>query len=198
MITNFKPKGSNRTTPLTKEQFDFILAEFMDKNDNRMAIICHLMFRCCRIGDILRTIKVNHIFEDDGTVKEQLRYYEEKTEKLRIIPLKGNLFESALRAYWSEVRYHDYYGPMFFTKKTHRPLIEAGIKKHLRNFVHKRGIKQCSPHSFRKAGARYMFQNNVRIEHICDVLNHHSTRITEIYIDITPRDVQQAMKCLEI
>lgn len=43
-----------------------------------------------------------------------------------------------------------------------------------------------------------MFENGVRIEHICDVLNHHSTRVTEIYIDITPRDIEESMSCLAI
>jgi|GEM_PF-4384323 len=43
-----------------------------------------------------------------------------------------------------------------------------------------------------------MFDNNVRIENISTVLNHHSTKITEKYICITPGDIEKSMACLEI
>jgi hypothetical protein len=45
---------------------------------------------------------------------------------------------------------------------------------------------------------RYTYESGVRIENICDVLNHHSTRITEICIDITLADIEASMQRLEI
>jgi integrase len=87
---------------------------------------------------------------------------------------------------------------MFYTRKTGEALRDSGVKKLLRYFIGKRGINQCSPHSFRKGGARFMFDNNVRIENISTVLNHHSTKITEKYICITPGDIEKSMACLEI
>lgn len=135
-----------------------------------------------------------------GTIKDKLQYTEGKTKKLRTIPLKGEMFYSALEKYWLIIKENKYRynSTMFYMEKRRKPLNDSGVKFILREFINKRNITQCSPHSFRKGGARYMFENGVRIEYICDVLNHHSTRTTEIYINITPRDIENAMKCLEI
>jgi len=55
-IATFKARGSNKTIPITKDQFEYILSEFHDRKDIRMEIICHLMFRAIRIGDILKIL----------------------------------------------------------------------------------------------------------------------------------------------
>ena len=201
MIKNrrkFRPRGSNKTTPITKEQFDFILNEFSDRNDIRMQIICHLMYRAIRIGDILNTIRIQNVFEHNGTLRDRIEFREEKTEKLRTVPIRGEKFISALNKYYPSIKTFQKDSSLFYTEKTGEPLQDSGVKKLLRYFVGKRNITQCSPHSFRKGGARFMFENNVRIENISDVLNHHSTRVTELYISITPRDIEKSMACLEI
>ncbi len=194
----FKPCGSNKTTPISKEQFDFILNEFSDRHDLRMQIVCHLMYRAIRIGDILTTIKIQNVYEADGTLRDRIEFREEKTEKLRTVPIRGEKFIEALNQYYPVVKAFPKDSPLFYTEKTGEPLQDSGVKKLLRYFVGKRGINQCSPHSFRKGGARFMYENNVRIENISDVLNHHSTRVTELYISITPKDIEKSMECLEI
>jgi integrase len=190
--------GSRKTIPLTRDQVEFILDEFHDRGDPRMEIICHLLFRCVRIGDVLRTLRIDDVYGRKGSLKDKIQFTEEKTGKLRTIAIKGEKFTRALASHWPAVARLPRSGPLFYTRKTGRPLGDSGVKRLLLRFVGKRGIDQCSPHSFRKAGARYMYESGVRIENICDVLNHHSTRITEIYIDITPADIEKSMRCLEI
>ena len=194
----FKPKGSNTTTPISREQFEYILNDFHDRKDTRMEIVCHLMFKAIRVGDVLKTIKIQDVYESNGTVKDKIQFHEEKTGKLRTVPIKGEKFITALNAYYTTLKPISTNQPMFYTRKTGEVIRDSGVKKLLRYFIGKRGITQCRPHSFRKGGARFMFENNVRIENISHVLNHHSTKVTETYICITPVDIEKSMACLEI
>ena len=138
------------------------------------------------------------LYYRSGKLREKIEYSEEKTGKLRIIAVRGERFTAALRQYWKTVKTYESTSPLFYTGKTGKPLKDSGVKFLLRSFIGKRGIRQCSPHSFRKGGARHMYENGVRIEAISNVLNHHTTRTTEIYIDITPKDIEESMRCLEI
>jgi site-specific recombinase XerD len=205
-------KGSNATTPLSYEQFLYVVDEFGDRGDFRMAVLCHLMFRCIRISDCLRSIKICDIFEKDGKLKESFGFYEIKTKrknkegikkanpvKKRFIKIAGEKFVSILQKFWeNDLKKRDYEGNLFYNKKLRKPLNDGGVKRLLIEFVGKRGISQCSPHSFRKGGARYMYLRGTPIEVICSILQHSSVRITFIYIDIIPADELEGMKPLEI
>ncbi|MCL1946395.1 MAG: site-specific integrase [Chitinivibrionia bacterium] len=204
--------GSKTTTPLSFEQFLYIADEFGDAKDFRMEVLCHLMFRCIRISDCLRSIKVCDIFEKNGKLKETFGFYEIKTKrknnegvkkanpvKKRFIKIAGDKFISSLKNLWEDdLKKRDYYGNLFYSKKLQKPLNDMGVKFLLKKFLGKRGISQCSPHSFRKGGARFMYLQGTPIEVICSILQHSSVRITFIYIDIIPPDEEQGMKPLEI
>jgi len=205
-------KGSNSTTPLSYEQFIYIVDEFEDKKDFRMAVLCHLMFRCIRISDCLRTITISDIFEKDGRLKESFGFYEIKAKrknsegvkkanplKKRFIKISGERFISVLQKFWeSDLKKRNYNGNLFYSLLLNKPLNDRGVKKLLAQFVGRRGIVQCSPHSFRKCGARYMYLKGTPIEVICSILQHSSVRITFIYIDIIPADELEGMKPLEV
>jgi site-specific recombinase XerD len=119
--------------------------------------------------------------------------------KKRFVNIAGEKFISALRKFWdSELKNRDYAGYLFCSKKRRTPLTDDGVKGLLLKFVGKRGIKQCSPHSFRKGGARFMYLRGTPIEVICSILQHSSVRITFIYIDIIPADELKGLKPLEI
>ncbi len=86
---------------------------------------------------------------------------------------------------------------LFYGQKTGSPLQDKGVKFLLSQFVGRRQIEQCSPHSFRKYGAKYMHSNGVDIEIISQILNHQSVRETRTYLDIKPQEVEKAMEILE-
>ncbi len=194
----YHPKGSKKALPITREQFDFIVEEFDDREDIRMVVLCHLLFKAIRGGDVLHTIKIRDIYNPDGSLIDCIRYKEEKTGKQRIIPLKGDRLLNALKIYWEQIKGFPSSQGLFYSKKAQTPISAAGVKKIFKAFVGKRGIEQLSFHSFRKGAARTMWLAGQRIEAIANVLNHHAPRVTERYICITPHDVSEAMKALEI
>jgi integrase len=194
----YKAKGSKKALPITREQFDFITAEFSDRQDYRMVVFCHLLFKAIRGGDVLHTLKIRHIYKTDGTIRDTLQFVEQKTGKQREIPIKGEKLLSALTTYWNEIKGIQPNNGLFFSLKTRQPLSDSGAKKLFKWFVGKRGIEQLSFHSFRKGAARSMWLANSRIESIANVLNHHSPKVTERYICVSQQDVSEAMKVLEI
>jgi len=194
----FRAAGSITTKPITRDQFDYILNEFADRQDHRMGIVCHLLYKCIRIGDVLKTLTIQDIYNSNGGLKDKLDFKEQKTKKQRLIPMAGDRFLNSLKNYWPQIKTFNLNDPLFYSTKTKEPLQDSGVKFLLRQFNGKRGIVQCSPHSFRKGGSKEMYLNNVRIEAISNVLNHANTRVTEIYIDITPKDIEESMACLAI
>ena len=186
------------TKALTKKQMDYILDELEQDQDHRMMIICLLMAKCLRISDALN-LKVGDFYNRKGEIKESIFLKEKKTSKKKKIILKGERLLKALRAYHSEVGHLKLTDSAFYALKTGEALQPQGVRFILRDrFSGKRGIGQISGHSFRKFGARNMHLNGVRIETISHLLNHHSTRDTFTYIDISPKEEEDALKFVEI
>ena len=46
-----------------------------------MLVICHSLFRCVRIGDVLHTITIQDVYEPDGTLKGRIVFVEEKKKR---------------------------------------------------------------------------------------------------------------------
>ena len=193
----WKPKGSRKTSALTLDQFNFILDEFRDAKDLRMEIVCLLMAKCIRIGDVLRTMQIRDVYTPTGAIRDRFSIQEEKTGKTKYVKLEGSkrLLE-CLEAYYPTIADFDATSPLFYARKTGLPLKDKGVKKLLRQFVNRHGIEQCSPHSFRKFGARHVFNSGFDVEIVSQILNHSSVRETRTYLDVKPKEVEQAMEAL--
>ena len=196
-IGNWRRK-SCLTHPISIDQYNYALSEYEDRQDYRMAVVCGLLFRCVRVYDVLNTITVEDCYNEDGSIKDKIRFIEHKTKKVRYLPLQGEKLITALQTYYPSIQHLPRSANLFYTQKTGKKLQPSGVRMLLRQFVGKRGIQALSCHSLRKTGARYMFDCGVRLEMIKDVLNHANCRITERYIDITPVDIEQSMTCLAI
>lgn len=120
--SKFRPTGSKKSVPLTREQFDYILDEFHDRGDARMEVLCHLLYRAIRIGDCLKTIKAGDVYNTDGTLKAKITFTEEKTGKLRNVPIAGERFINALTRHWAFVSNLYLDDGLFFGAKTGAPL----------------------------------------------------------------------------
>ena len=200
-----KPKGlphygSKKAIPLALNQVYFIIKQFEDNNDYRMAVLCHLLFRCIRIGDCLKTLQKHHIYNPvSGKIRENIIFYEEKTGNLREVPINGDGFINTLEKYYdSTVQYLSKNNLLFYNKKLKTPLSTSGVRRSLSRFVGDRGIEQCSPYSFRKAGGRLMYKNHVLLTDISTVYGHCDPLVTLRYIGITPEDIKKAMEILGI
>lgn len=186
--------GSKKSRALTREQFMFTLDEFRDRGDTRMELVCLLLGRCVRVGCVLRVLTIGHVFGPDRKPRDVVGWNEEKTGKWRTLTVPGgSRLRECLDRYAAAVAALPDTAPLFYGKKTGMELHDKGVKKLLAEFVGRRGIEQCSPHSFRKYGARYLyFQCGVDIETISILLNHASVRETRIYLDIQAKDVVRA------
>lgn len=195
----YRPAGSKKTTALTHEQFEFILDEFRQKADFRMESICLLMGRCIRIGDVLTSLKIDSVYGPAGEVHGEISFQEQKTGKPRLIRTNNSprLLE-ALAGYFPSIREFPRNRPLFYGLKTCEPLHDKGVKFLLAPFVGKIGIRQCSPHSFRKYGAKRLWLQGIEIETISQILNHSSVKETRVYLDIQPKEVERAMSMLEL
>lgn len=186
--------GSKKSRALTREQFMFILDEFRDRGDTRMELVGLLLGRCIRVGDVLRTLTIDHVFAPDGMPRALVGWNEEKTGKWRTMTVPGgSRMRECLERYATSIADLSRESPLFYGKRTGMELHDKGVKKLLAEFVGRRGIEQCSPHSFRKYGARYLYFNcAVDIETISQLLNHSSVRETRTYLDIQARDIVRA------
>jgi integrase len=159
-----------------------------------MELVCLLLGRCIRVGCVLRILTIDHVYDPAGRPRDVVGWNEEKTKKWRTLALPGgSRLREGLERYWASVADLPRTAPLFYGKKTGQELHDKGVKKLLAEFVGRRGIEQCSPHSFRKYGGRYLyFQCGIEIEVISVLLNHSSVRETRIYLDIQAKDVARA------
>jgi integrase/recombinase XerD len=191
-------KKSCLTHLISIDQYHYVLSEFLDRQDFRMVVVCGLLFHCIRVFDILNTIIIADIYNEDGSLKNKVRLIEIKTKKLRFVPIQGDSLINALKALYLLIQHLSRTNGLFYKLKTGKRLQPSGVRMLLRQFVGKRRIKDLSCHSLRKTGARFMFDNGIRLEMIKEVLNHANCRITERYIDITPVDIEHSMVCFAI
>ena len=193
-----RPMGSRKTLPLSKEQFDFIMSEFCDRGDLRMKIICLLMFKAVRIGDILRTLKIKDIYEGNGNLRDKIEFNEEKTGKLRTIAMRGEKFLAALNDYLPSVKSLPATAPLFYTEKTGLPLKDSGVKNFSDISSESAGLFNVPPIASVKlvAAICMIMVFGLKIFQTFSITILVLT--TEIYIAITPKDIEESMKCLEI
>lgn len=195
--TTYKAQGSKKTSALSLDQFNYVIDELRDNGDTRMEIICLLMAKCVRIGDVLKTITIRDVFTPNGEVRDEANFKEEKTGKAKKIKLGSSVrLVKCLEAHYPTIKHLPPSSPLFYAKKTGEALQDKGVKKILGQFVGKRGIEQCSPHSFRKFGARHLLDNGVDIERISQILNHSHVRETRTYLDVKPKEIEEAMELL--
>ena len=198
-IAQFKATGSKKTSALSRAQFDHIVATFRARGDLRMELICLVMARCVRIGDVLTKLSISSIFSDSGEIRPTIFFNEQKTKKARSIRTESSpQFREALKSYYPTIQNLGKNAPLFYAEKTKVPLKDKGVRFLLSKFVGQVGIMQCSPHSFRKFGARSLWERGISIEIISEILNHSNVRETRTYLDIKTREVENANLMLEI
>ena len=195
----FRATGSKKTSALSQEQFEYVLGEFRRRDDLRMEILCLFMARCIRIGDVLNKIKIHSVYADSGEILPTVSFREEKTGKGRTFHTeKSHELRTALIKYYPRIKHETKSNPLFYGSKTGLPLKDKGVRFLLSEFIGQAGIMQCSPHSFRKYGARSLWLRGVPIEIISEILNHSNVRETRVYLDIKSSEVEKALLMLEV
>lgn len=154
------------------------------KPNNRLATMLVIQANLgVRISDILK-LTLNDIVKENG--RFHLDIVEQKTGKARNFTVPAGLYE-----------YLREYAELNKIMPTARlfPVCERAVQKQLKIVADYMGIDNISTHSFRKFYATEIYLNNdYDIELVRHLLQHSSSSVTQKYIGISEKRVEQAIE----
>ena len=143
-----------------------------------------------RISDIIQ-LRLSDIVKDGD--RYRLSITEQKTGKARVFTVPLSLY-NFIRVYC--------YDNKIPSDAVIFPLTERAIQKHLKLVCDYLGMTGISTHSFRKFYATEIYKNSgYNVALVSHLLQHSSTAITQRYIGIEPKEVEDAIEnhlCLDI
>lgn len=183
---------NKRTKALEKEQYELIIScirkGFMHngsefKPNNRLATALVVQANLgVRISDILK-LTLSDIVKESN--RYRLDIVEQKTGKVRDFTVPTGLY-NYLVEYAKENRIGER-AKLF-------PVCERAVQKQLKIVADYLGIEGISTHSFRKFYATEMYMNNdYDIELVRHLLQHSSSAVTQRYIGISTKRVENAL-----
>ena len=185
---------------------NLILRLYRDKDYKMSLLISVATFCLLRISDVLNMKYADLIFmEEDGTynVKNEIILFEKKTKKKRIIPINDNLQKHILDCFENlQGRKKDLSEYIFTSAKRCVYTVQA-INRKLKIIKVKYGLKisNFSTHTFRKSGARHIFEkhsenNNgqLAIVHLMSILGHSSPEVSLRYIAIRQSEIKNSFE----
>lgn len=183
---------NKRTKALDKEQYENIIATIRNgfeydghifKQNNRLATMLVVQANIgVRISDIIK-LRLDDIVRENG--RYHLDIVEQKTGKERNFTVPAALYEF-LEKYAMDNR----------IQSTARlfPICERAVQKQLKIVCDYLGVESISTHSFRKFYATEIYINNdYDIELVRHLLQHSSSAVTQKYIGISEKRVEQAI-----
>lgn len=169
------------------------------------AIIETLLSTGCRVTE-LTLIKVNDIKEDKLTVHG-------KGQKDRTVYLNAKA-QIALQTYMSERKDDNpylfpkgvkvtetsikgtptlwYRNPEYVENDGHTD--KSSIEQIVRKIGKRAGVQKCHPHRFRRTCATFALRRGMPIEQVSRMLGHENVSTTQIYLDLSEEELQQAHK----
>lgn len=183
---------NKRTKALEKEQYELIISSirkgFMHngsefKPNNRLATALVVQANLgVRISDILK-LTLSDIVKESN--RYRLDIVEQKTGKVRDFTVPAGLY-NYLVEYAKENR--------IGARAKLFPVCERAVQKQLKIVADYLGIDGISTHSFRKFYATEMYMNNdYDIELVRHLLQHSSSAVTQRYIGISTKRVENAL-----
>lgn len=180
---------NKRTVALTTEQYKEIITTMKQgftgcRPNERVATALMLEANLgLRISDIIR-LRLNDIVRDGE--RYRLAITEQKTGKARVFTVPLALYQF-IRCYCLDNGISA--DAIIF------PLTERAIQRQLQLVCDYLGITGVSTHSFRKYYATEIYRNNgYNIALVQQLLQHSSTAVTQRYIGIQQREVEQAIE----
>ena len=180
--------ANKMTIALTKEQYEEIIKTMLQggagfKKNPRIATALVLEANLgLRIEDILN-LHLKDIVKDGS--RYRLDIYEKKTNKKRTFTVPLEIF-----LYIENYCIKNNIGPA----ENIFPIKERGIQSYLRKVSDYLGYENIGTHSFRKYYATDIYYNNEHdIMLIQKLLQHSSTAVTQRYINISEKKVEDAI-----
>ncbi len=180
---------NKRTMALTTQQYKEIISTmkkgFSGSRPNP-AVATALMLEAnlgLRISDILK-LRLSDIVKDGE--RYRLAITEQKTGKARVFTVPLALYQF-IRCYCLDQGVSE--GQRIF------PLTERTVQRHLKTVCDYLGYRDISTHSFRKYYATEIYKNShYNIALVQQLLQHSSAAVTQRYIGIQPREVEEAIE----
>lgn len=185
---------NKKTVALTRESYQLIIDTIRSgftakdgticKPNNRIATALVLEANLgLRIGDVLLLHACDII--KDGE-RYRLDITEEKTKKQRNFTVPVELYNYILQ--YALDNGISSRGKLF-------DISERAIQKHLKLACESLGLENIGSHSFRKFYATNLYNNNgYNIELVRQLLQHSNTAVTQRYIGIQPKQVEEAIQ----
>ena len=180
---------NKRTVALTTEQYKEIIRTMKQgftgcRPNERIATALMLEANLgLRISDIIQ-LRLSDIIRDGE--RYRLDITEQKTGKSRTFTVPLSLYQF-IRCYCMD---HDIPADALMF-----PVTERAIQKQLKLVCDYLDIKGIGTHSFRKFYATEIYRNNgYNIALVQQLLQHSSAAVTQRYIGIQPREVEQAIE----
>ena len=154
------------------------------KPNDRIATVLTLEYNLgLRVGDILQ-LKLEFFLRDGN--RYRLDMYEQKTGKYRNFTVPNEVYQFIL----------DYaYRNSISSKAKLFPITERAVSKHLKAVCSYLGMEGVTSHSFRKGFATNIYVNNhYNIELVRTLLQHSSVTVTQRYIGIGSRELEDAIQ----
>lgn len=194
-----------------------LLRSNINANDLRLALMFEIMLSTwCRVSE-LAGIKISDFSEDRESVlihgkgqKDRICYMNAKakivlvqymsyrddnnpylfssckytaTEKQAFSSGTKKLKREELCNWW---HYEEYIGDGHIDK--------SSIESKIRRLGKKAGVDNTHPHRFRRTGATFALRRGMPIEQVSKLLGHESIETTQIYLDISDRELEQSHK----
>lgn len=135
-----------------------------------------------RIGDVIK-LRLDDIIHDGGRLRLNIR--EEKTGKKREFTVLPEIYQ-----YIQSYALKSGIGP---NQRLFSITVRA-IQKHLKLVADHLGFDRVGTHSLRKFFSLEIYnQNNFNIELVRQLLQHSSVAVTQHYISVQPRQIEEAL-----
>lgn len=180
---------NKRTVALTTEQYKEIISTMKQgftgcRANPRVATALMLEANLgLRISDILQ-LRLCDIVKDGS--RYRLAITEQKTGKARVFTVPLALYQF-IRCYCLDNN--------IGSKELIFPITERSVQKHLKTVCEYLGIEGVSTHSFRKFYATEIYKNSgYNIALVQQLLQHSSAAVTQRYIGIQQKDLEDAIE----
>ena len=144
-----------------------------------------------RVGDMLR------LTVQDVKGKKRVIIKEGKTDKPRIILIKGQLYED-LNNYIKELTVPLGTQWLFPSRKGHNAISRIQAYRALNMASEYAGLESIGTHTMRKTFGYWYYKQTKDLAMLQEILNHSKPNITKRYIGLTAESIEQSLEDFEL
>ena len=145
-----------------------------------------------RVSDLLR-LRVKDIVHRNGSVRTSFPWQQQKTDH-SVSPILTPSAAKALVAWINQSGkgHNDYLFPRHKPRRA-KPITDDYYRKLVKGWAEKIGLdaSEYSTHSIRRTKAVFLYQRDVKIEFIAELLGHANSNVTMKYLGITTAEARR-------